>query len=238
MSEDLLIIIALTLAAGIAMPIGALLANANIIHTKLLETEIKHGVIAFGGGALLSAIALVLVPEGVKELSIVESASYFIGGGFFFMLLDVALYKLKTSASQLMAMLADFVPESLALGATFAVHQESAYLLAALMALQNMPEGLNAFDELKKNSHYSAKQIMVFFCCLAIFGPLAGISGYIWLVNYPDIVAAIMLFAAGGILYTVFQDIAPQVPLKKHWLPPIGAVLGFALGIIGYVFTT
>jgi ZIP family zinc transporter len=42
-----------------------------------------------------------------------------------------------------------------------------------------------------------------------------------------------MLFAAGGILYLVFQDIAPQVKLERHWSPPLGAVIGFALGLLG-----
>ncbi|MEZ6108446.1 MAG: hypothetical protein R3B96_20695 [Pirellulaceae bacterium] len=45
--------------------------------------------------------------------------------------------------------------------------------------------------------------------------------------------AAVMLFAAGGILYLVFQDIAPQARLKRHWSPPLGAVAGFLLGVIG-----
>lgn len=158
-------------------------------------------------------------------------------GGFFFMVIDIVLSKMKTSASQLMAMLTDFIPESLALGATYTINPESALLLALLIALQNVPEGFNAFDELKKTSTYSQLKIITLFSLLALLGPLAGVSGYLWLVNYPEVLSEIMLFAAGGILYSVFQDIAPQVPLEKHWLPVIGAVFGFMLGIIGYMFT-
>jgi ZIP family zinc transporter len=46
-----------------------------------------------------------------------------------------------------------------------------------------------------------------------------------------------MLFASGAILYSIFQDIAPQVKLKKHYAPPMGAILGFVLGIIGLMVT-
>jgi ZIP family zinc transporter len=46
-----------------------------------------------------------------------------------------------------------------------------------------------------------------------------------------------MLFAAGGILYLTFQDIAPQVVLKNSRLPALGAIAGFALGLIGYMMT-
>jgi len=39
--------------------------------------------------------------------------------------------------------------------------------------------------------------------------------------------------AGGGILYLVFQDIAPQAPMRRHWAPPLGAVMGFMVGMIG-----
>jgi len=42
-----------------------------------------------------------------------------------------------------------------------------------------------------------------------------------------------MLFAAGGILYLIFQDIAPQSQMKHHWGPALGAVAGFCLGMLG-----
>lgn len=85
---------------------------------------------AFGAGALLSAVALVLVPEGIENLSPLSAAICFILGGYGFMLLDILLYKMNTPASQLAAMLADFVPESIALGAAFSLDSNSAYLLA------------------------------------------------------------------------------------------------------------
>ena len=75
------------------------------------------------------------------------------------------------------------------------------------------------------------------FASMAVLGPIAGVSGYIWLPDYPVIVAAIMLFASGAILYSIFQDIAPQVKLEKHWAPPMGAVLGFVLGMVGLMLT-
>jgi ZIP family zinc transporter len=40
-----------------------------------------------------------------------------------------------------------------------------------------------------------------------------------------------MLVASGGILYLIFQDIAPQSRLEKHWAPPLGAVIGFCLAL-------
>ncbi len=76
------------------------------------------------------------------------------------------------------------------------------------------------------------------FATMATLGPVAGVTGYIWLSESPAVIAAIMLFASGGILYSIFQDIAPQVKLEKHCAPPMGAVLGFVLGMLGFMVTT
>lgn len=58
--NELVKIILFTLIAGHAMPIGAAIAAVERIKPHWLETEVRHGVIAFGGGALLSAVTLVL----------------------------------------------------------------------------------------------------------------------------------------------------------------------------------
>ncbi|MGJ8694643.1 MAG: ZIP family metal transporter [Thalassotalea sp.] len=234
-------VIIVTLFAGLAMPLGALIAKFEHIRSQWFEDEFRHGVMAFGGGALLSAVGLVLVPEGILHLSPLAAASYFIAGGFCFMLLDILLKKINTPASQLAAMLSDFIPESIALGAAFATGSNSAFLLAGLIALQNLPEGFNAFCELNKSTSavkpMRASKIILAFVGMALLGPIAGVSGFYFLAQSPELVSAIMLFASGGILYAIFQDIAPQVKLENHWLPPMGAVLGFMLGMIGQILT-
>jgi ZIP family zinc transporter len=47
------------------------------------------------------------------------------------------------------------------------------------------------------------------------------------------IVHAVMAFGGGGILYLIFQDITPEAKMKRHWAPILGAVLGFAVGMMG-----
>jgi zinc transporter, ZIP family len=233
--QQLLTVVLFTLIAGMAMPFGAALASVERIRPGWLEDEFRHSVIAFGGGALLAAVALVLVPEAIDDLSPLPVMLYFGAGGAAFMAVDILLYRMQTSASQLAAMLADFVPESLALGAVFAIGGEGAVLLAVLIGLQNLPEGFNAYRELKDSTRYSRARIILMFATMALLGPVAGVCGYLWLADSPALVAAIMLFAAGGILYSVFQDIAPQARLDKHWAPSLGALLGFVLGVVGHM---
>ena len=232
-ANGLLQILLLTLMAGAAMPVGAALASVERIHPGWLESELHHSVIAFGGGALLAAVALVLVPEGTANLPMATVVACFAAGGITFMLIDRWLAAKGSSASQLVAMLTDFVPEALALGATFSVSSEGGVLLAGIIALQNLPEGFNSYRELAQSTHYRGFKIVGIFALMALLGPASGAAGYFFLSDSHHLVSGIMLFAAGGILYIIFQDIAPQSRLEKHWGPPLGAVAGFLLGLIG-----
>ncbi len=231
--EESIKVVTLTLMAGLAMPLGASVASVERIKQDWLETELRHGILAFGGGALLSAVALVLIPEGIANLSISGVSIAFTLGGITFLALDVTLDKLNSPMSQLVAMMSDFIPEALALGAAIAIGSDASLLLAGLMALQNLPEGFNAFREMEESQSFSGRKIIVAFSVLALLGPVCGVVGFYFLANKPLIVSTIMVFAAGGILYIVFSDIAPQAKVHKQWLPPMGAVAGFLLGLVG-----
>ncbi|HBO14318.1 MAG TPA: divalent cation transporter [Halieaceae bacterium] len=228
-----LTVVLLTLGAGITMPVGAALASVERIRPAWLENEFRHGVIAFGGGALLAAVALVLIPEGLKALPILPACLAFVAGALVFMAIDILLARRGTPASQLVAMLTDFLPEALALGATAAAQGPAGPLLAMIIALQNLPEGFNAFRELRAATAYRAAAIVAAFLAMASLGPLFGLFGFFVLADSHVLVGGIMLFAAGGILYLMFQDIAPQAHLDNHWAPPLGAILGFLLGLVG-----
>ena len=230
-------IIFLSLMAGLSMPLGALLARIESIRPGWLKDESRHAIIAFGGGALISAVALVLVPEGAASNSIPVAAVCFGAGGVTFAMLDIYLARKQSQSGQLVAMLSDFVPEALALGTTFAASPKIAVLLASLIALQNLPEGFNAFRELQQGDSSRPWHLIGIFCLMALLGPVCALAGHFFLREQEALVGGIQLFAAGGILYLVIQDIAPQVQLKHHHLPALGAVAGFLLGLIGYMLT-
>ena len=232
-----LYIVLLTLVAGLAMPMGASLAMIENLRPKWLENEVRHGVMAFGGGALLSALAFVLIPKGVKELSVLSVSFYFLTGSLSFLLLDVYLKKLKSPAGNLVAMLSDFLPEALALGAVFTAHKKEALLITSLMVLQNIPEGFNAYREMITSPKLHKKNIISFCLLASLLGPICGLGGYYFFSEQSSILAGVMVFAGGGILSSIFQDIAPQSHLENDWIPTLGAVAGFWLGLMGYMLT-
>ena len=130
------------------------------------------------------------------------------------------------------------VPEALALGGLVALKSNVAPLLALLIGLQNLPEGFNAYRELiPLNGNRSGKTLLFMFS-LVWLGPIAGLAGLFFLSGHPAVLGAIMLFASGGVLYLIFQDIAPQARLKYHWAPALGAVLGFSMVLFSEMLVT
>jgi ZIP family zinc transporter len=232
-TNDLVTAMLYATLAGVFIPLGGLLARIERIRPLWLERELRHGIIAFGGGALMAAVALVLVPEGQRHLSTWAALTAFGAGGVAFFLIDWMIERRGGGVAQLMAMLLDFLPETLALGAMLATNSQAGLLLAGLIALQNLPEGFNAYLELRARNALPPGRILAWFCLMVLLGPLAAWLGFSYLREMTGALGAIMMFAAGGILYLTFEDIAPQAHLPRRWAPALGAVAGFMLGLLG-----
>ena len=217
--------------AGLTIPLGALLCRHEWARSAWVASEIRHGVLAVGAGALLAAVALVLVPAGVESLSLPVLAIAFFAGGLAFAWLDLMLSRRKSTLSQVVAMLTDFLPECLALGALFLTDLAEARLLAVLVALQNLPESFSACHDMASEKKTSGR-VLLLFTLLAPIGPIATYTGLTFLADSPQVIAIIMTFAGGGILYLMFQEIAPKVVLKNSWIPPMGALVGFFIGVL------
>lgn len=235
MFSDVLYIAGLTTLAGACIPLGGLLASVERISPNWLERDFRHFLIAFGGGILLGAVSVVLIPKGQSSMggSLWAIPSMLAGGTVFF-LVERVLGMKRRESPQLMGLMLDFIPEAIALGGLAVVSPNTAMLIAVLIAMQNLPEGFNAYRELLNLPGYTFRKTLFFMSCLASAGPIAGLLGYFLLSDHPAILGAVMLFASGGILYLIFQDIAPQSRLERHWGPPLGAVFGFCLALFSH----
>ncbi|CRL10243.1 ZIP Zinc transporter [Phaeobacter italicus] len=230
--SPLLTAILLAGLAGLSMPLGGLLARWEHISDARLRDGVLHAITAFGGGALLSAVALVLVPHGAEALSPLVALSLLAAGGLVFAWVDTTLNRIGGSGALLLAMVLDFLPEAMALGAMLVSQSSTAILLAVMIFLQNLPEGFAAFRDMWQRDR-SALQVLMVFVGLAALGPFCAIAGLVWLADMPDVLGGIMIFAAGGILYLLFQDVAPKAHADRASWPALGGVAGFALGLAG-----
>lgn len=220
------------LASGITILIGGILSRLDHFRDSLTKEQILHAIIAFGGGVLIAAVAFVLTPQGIELLSVPYLMFFFLFGAFVFFWIDRYISRSGKPIAQLMAMLMDFIPEAIALGAVFAHDKNLGLLLAIFIGLQNLPEGFNSFKELV-NKGISPNRALLILLPLSLIGVAASCLGFILLHNQPTTIAALMLFAGGGIIYLTFQDIAPMATMENHWSPALGASLGFLVGMLG-----
>lgn len=230
---ELTTVLLLTLGAGLAIPAGGLLAHLEHLREGHIRADMLLGIMAFGGGALMSAVVLVLVPDGLEKGSGAVVIPAFAGGAVAALLLSRWLDHIGTKASQSAAMILDFGPESLALGAAAATGNEAAFVLALLIGMQNLPEGFGAYRELcdHHDAQWGRRVGLGILAAMALLGPAAGALGYLVLPGRPGIEAVVLLAASGAILALVFQDIAPAAHRKHHVVPAMGMVLGFSLGL-------
>ena len=226
-------IIVYSLLAGITIFLGGLLARIfERCCKRTIEKYILHWSIAFGGGILVAAVAFVLTPKGIETFSITSFTIIFLAGALSFFLLDKIISKTGGILGQTMAMLMDFIPEALALGAVFVHHFKLGILLAFSISFQNLPESFNAYFDLRKSNH-PPRSILILFFMLSFLGVIFALIGNLVLMGQAKLTNGIMLFSGGGILYLIFQDIAPASKIKNHWEPALGAAFGFLLGMIG-----
>ncbi len=207
--------------SGITVLIGGLLSKFFNHHMKEspIKQEITHTLMSFGSGVMLSALALVLIPKGMAKLDLVPLTIAFLLGSVIFMYIDRYLANKGGQIAMLLAMMMDFVPESIALGAVFAIEPQTAALLAFFIGLQNLPEAFNAYRDLVLSGFKPTKTLIIFFF-LSFAGIIGAFIGHFVLSN-------------GGILYLLVQDIIPESKMEKKYLVSIGATIGFLIGIIG-----
>jgi ZIP family zinc transporter len=155
----------------------------------------------------------------------------FSAGTISFYFIDRYIERKGGTIAQLLSMVSDFVPESIAMGAVFSSNSQLGILLALIMGIQNLPEAFNSYMDLKTT--FSTRKCLVILFLLSFLGVASALVGYYFLADMPMSIGALMLFSAGGVIYLVFQDIAPMSKLEKHWIPALGASLGFMVGMIG-----
>src|SRR5262245_6118654 len=139
------------MAAAIAW--GALAASSLILGAVLglarrWPERLVGAVLAFGAGALISAVSFDLAEEGLK----VGDAAYvglgLAAGGVACFVLDGALDRGGTNALAIGALL-DGIPEQLVLGIGLAAGQGVSFGLLAAIFVSNLPEAIGSADAMR-----------------------------------------------------------------------------------------
>lgn len=225
------------LAAGSGLIAGSLLLVGVVIAWLIdVPRKVVAGIMAFGSGALLSALAFELVAEAHRDGGLVPTVIGFALGAVIYVIADILIDRRgrrRAAAQQpegapiLVGALVDGIPESLVLGLTVAATGGLSLPIIGAVAISNLPEGLSSAAEMKR-SGASARWVFGVWTSVVLASTAAALLGFLLLQGAsPELIAIITTIAAGGILAMLCNTMIPDAFREERALTGVWATLGF-----------
>jgi len=224
--------------AASSLVIGALLAYAR----RWPEGQVGL-VLAFGAGALISAISFELAAEGIAVGSIRSTALGLALGAFAFFFLDGRIDARFSKgggrggragaddpgiALALGAFL-DGIPEQLVLGIGLAAGEGVGLGLLVAIFVSNLPESIGSATLMNDAGEPRHRVIRLWYAVAAIC-TIATVAGYaIADIASGDVRAAIDGFAAGALLVMLIDSMIPDATRQSGRVAGLVTTLGFAV---------
>lgn len=233
---------------GAALGWGALAASSLIVGALLAFArrwpEMQIGlVLAFGAGALISAVSFELAQEGVT-VGGADSTAIGLGlGAIAYYLADGAVGRKfsagrgvrgRTSGAAAGPALAlgaflDGIPEQLVLGITVAGGKGVSAALLAAIFISNLPEAIGSASEMEK-AGTDRGTILRIWCAVSFVCVLATVVGYAVADSASaDLRAGIDGFAAGALLVLLIDSMIPEARRSAGRTAGLVTTLGFAV---------
>jgi ZIP family zinc transporter len=214
-----------TVAAS-SLVIGALLALVRDWPDKL----VGH-VLAFGAGALISAVSFELAEDGIE---VGGGAAVGIGlavGALTYFVLDLRLESRSGSGPATALALGAFldgIPEQLVLGLGIAVGGDVGVGLLAAIFVSNLPEAIGSASEMRRHGRDGATVIRL-WCAVAFVCALSSLIGYALADSLSgELQGGLNGFAAGALLVMLADSMIPEAR-KAGRTAGLATALGFAV---------
>ncbi len=226
--------------AASSLAIGALLACARPWPSRQVGL-----VLAFGAGALISAVSFELVGEGIEVGSLGATALGLAAGALVYYALDGLIARRfaagrgragRAQASDAGPALAlgaflDGIPEQLVLGIGLAAGEGVGVGLLVAIFVSNLPEALGSAGEMRKSGAGAAK-VMALWCAIAAVCVLASGAGYALAdATSGELRAGIDGFAAGALLVMLIDSMIPEAREESGRVAGLVTTLGFAVAV-------
>lgn len=240
------------LAGFIGLAAGStLLIGAAIGWFAKVPQAIVAGIMAFGAGVLISALAYELVAEANDDGGLVPTVSGFLVGAIAYVSADALLARFgarhrkrsggmqqsesEQSGSGLaiaVGALLDGIPESVVLGLSVATGGGFSLPILAAVAISNVPEGLSSSAGMK-GSHRSAAYVFGIWGGITVASGLSAFVGFILLSDAAlEPIAFVTTIAAGAILAMVANTMIPEAFEKDRSITGLLATLGFLTAFV------
>jgi zinc transporter, ZIP family len=226
-------------AVGAALGWGALAASSLVIGALLgvsrpWPTRLVGAVLAFGAGALISAVSFDLVEGGSR---IGEPGTVGIGlalGALTYFVLDRAIDRPGSSSGGSALALGAFldgIPEQMVLGIGLAIGDGVSVGLLVAIFVSNLPEAIGSATDMRAAGK-SAGTIRRLWIVVAVICTLATVVGFALADSVSGNVKAIINgFAAGALLVMLIDSMIPEAAKKTGRPAGLVTVLGFAVAV-------
>ncbi|GLY19468.1 ZIP family zinc transporter [Kineosporia sp. NBRC 101677] len=227
---------------------SALVLGASVSWFLNVPQRVVAGVMAFGAGVLISALAFDLVDEAETTGGLPPTVLGFLGGAAVYVAANVALnqygarHRKRSGAQQpsesqhqgsgaaiAVGALLDGIPESVVLGLSLLSGEGVGIAVLVAIFISNLPEGLSSAAGMKQSGR-SARYVFGVWGGIAVASGLAGLLGSVLLQDAsPATIATITAVAAGAILAMVADTMIPEAFERTHLYTGFIATLGFML---------
>jgi ZIP family zinc transporter len=229
------------LVGGLALVLGALVAWFVRVPQRVVA-----GVMAFGAGVLISALAFELVDEAEQVGGLGATVAGFLAGAVVYVAANVLLSRRgaqhrKRSGDQqpsedeeagsgaaiAIGALLDGIPESVVLGLSLLGGGGVGVGVLAAVFISNVPEGLSSAAGMKRAGR-SPGYVFGVWGGIAVASGLAALIGCLALQDAsPTTVAVITAVAAGAILAMVADTMIPEAVHTTHLWTGLITTFGF-----------
>ena len=213
--------------AAASLVIGGFLGLAREWPDKLVGA-----VLAFGAGALISAVSFDLFEEGLQLAGGVPVAIGLTLGALTYFTLDRVVEQRVPGAGAALALgaLLDGIPEQAVLGIGLASGEGISISLLAAIFVSNLPEAIGASTDLRKAKRSKATILRMWGAVAVVCMLATTVAGFaIADATSGDFKAGINGFAAGALLVMLVDSMIPDATEKAGRIAGLVTVLGFAV---------
>jgi ZIP family zinc transporter len=224
--------------AASSLVLGALLAYARPWSSRQVGL-----VLAFGAGALISAISFELAAEGIAIGSLGATAIGLGAGALTYFVLDGLIAK-RFSAGRgragraggsdpgtalALGAFLDGIPEQLVLGIALAAGEGVGVGLLVAIFVSNLPEAIGSASEMRESGGRRAK-VLGLWLGVAGVCVLSSVAGYaVGDVTSGELRAGIDGFAAGALLVMLIDSMIPEASRESGRVAGLVTTFGFAV---------